>query len=197
MANRTLRGKPTRAWLLWLALWGVPFFIVGNTGKAQATKPSSVRNGDLHFHGPLRVLKANPRYFTDDSGRAIYLTGSHTWSNLQDMGTTDPPPRFDFQAYNVLYEVSNENTPASTAWQFHMIRFIKRYESSRGKSHPVGMTFQYAGGRNATLFASPADWISPNPAGGYRNQPPPAQGRKVVILDTDHLWGEGGNGFLF
>ena len=40
--------------------------------------------------GPLRVCEANPRYFTDGSGRAIYLTGSHTWNNLQDMGPTDP-----------------------------------------------------------------------------------------------------------
>ncbi len=32
--------------------------------------------------GPLRVLPGNPRYFTDGSGKAIYLTASHTWSNL-------------------------------------------------------------------------------------------------------------------
>ena len=29
-----------------------------------------------HFHGPLRVCAANPRYFADDRGQAIYLTGS-------------------------------------------------------------------------------------------------------------------------
>ena len=28
--------------------------------------------------GPLRVHPTNPRYFTDGSGKAIYLTGSHT-----------------------------------------------------------------------------------------------------------------------
>src|SRR5437868_2847484 len=55
------------------------------------------------------------------------------------------------------------------------------------------MTFQYQGGSNETLFASPADWVSPNPEGGYRDEPPPADGRKVVLLDTDHLWGEGGD----
>ena len=26
----------------------------------------------------------NPRYFTDDSGRAIYLTGSHFWTTIQE-----------------------------------------------------------------------------------------------------------------
>ena len=41
--------------------------------------------------GPLRPHPQNPRYFTDGSGRAIYLTGSHTWSNLQDQGPKDPP----------------------------------------------------------------------------------------------------------
>jgi hypothetical protein len=34
--------------------------------------------------GPLRVHPANPRYFTDGSGRAIVPTGSHTWGNFQD-----------------------------------------------------------------------------------------------------------------
>jgi len=50
--------------------------------------------------GPLRRHPNNPRYFTDGSGRAIYLTGSHTWANLVDIGPSDPPPRFDFDAYH-------------------------------------------------------------------------------------------------
>jgi hypothetical protein len=45
------------------------------TGQAPAAKAS----------GPLRVHPTNPRYFTDGSGKAIYLTGSHTWTNLQDV----------------------------------------------------------------------------------------------------------------
>jgi hypothetical protein len=43
------------------------------------------------------------------------------------------------------------------------------------------------------LFDSPADWISPNSEGGYRENPPTSDGRKVIITDTDHLWGIGGN----
>src|SRR5580698_4332133 len=249
--------------------------------------------------GPLRVLSTNPRYFTDGSGRAILLTGSHAWDNLQDysyatlpapppldydaylsflernnhnffrlwtretpivrnalQGTTlydpiaysrpgpglanDGKPKFDLtmlnQAYfdrmrarvnaartrgiyvsvmlfegfsiegkgndggdpwwghpfnprnnvngldggggnvvhtlsnpavtawqetyvrkvvdtvndldNVLYEISNEDTgsPADSAWQYHMISFVKGYEASKPKQHPVGMTVQYPGG---------------------------------------------------
>lgn len=94
---------------------------------------------------------------------------------------------------NVLYEICNEAGPYSTEWQYHMIRFIHDYERRKPKQHPVGMTFQFSGGSNKTLFDSPAEWVSPNPEGGYRTDPPPADGRKVVINDTDHLWGIGGN----
>ena len=97
---------------------------------------------------------------------------------------------------NVLYEICNEAGPYSTKWQYHMIRFVKSYQSAKAKQHPVGMTFQYEGGSNQTLFDSPADWISPNAEAGefsYTDNPPPADGRKVVLSDTDHLWGIGGN----
>jgi len=304
------------------------------------------------FHGPLRVSENNPRYFTDNRGDAILLTGAHTWNNLVDMGPSDTPPAFDYYEYlqwmkdfghnfirlwtwelttwntegnnpnnrgqepdihrvvplpwlrsgpgealdgkpkfdleqfdeeyfnrlgkrielagefgiyvsvmlfegwglqfspgayeshpfhpdnningikgdldgdssaveihelrdrriteiqedyvrkvidevndfdNVLYEISNEDHTASTAWQYHMINLIHDYESSKSKQHPVGMTFQYKGGSNMDLFNSPAEWISPNHEGGYRDDPPTADGSKVIITDTDHLWGIGGN----
>ena len=297
------------------------------------------------MNGPLRVSEKNPRYFTDDSGKAIYLTGSHVWSNLKDMGTSDPPDPFDYEAYldfleshnhnfirmwtwelaqytydgnpaytaphpwkrtgpgraadgklkfdlrrfnpdyfdrlhdrvaaagkrgiyvsimlfeghglhaslepwcrdghpfygpnnindvdgdpdrtgrmldthtlkrpavagfqeayvrhlvdmvndldNVLYEVANESGAYSTEWQYHIIRFVKEYEATKPKQHPAGMTFQFARdakGTNQALFDSPADWISPNPDGGYREDPPGADGSKVILNDTDHLWGLG------
>jgi len=37
------------------------------------------------------------------------------------------------------------------------------------------------------------EWVSPNPAGGYRDNPPANDGKKVILTDTDHLWGIGGN----
>jgi hypothetical protein len=44
------------------------------------------------------------------------------------------------------------------------------------------------------LFESPADWISPTSAVDYyRNDPPAAKGNKVIMTDTDHLWGVGGD----
>lgn len=297
--------------------------------------------------GPLRVDPSNPRYFMDGSGKAVYLTCSHTWSNLPDIGLTDPPPAFDFDRYlrfiadhnfnyirlwrwetpkdieedkvvrysaphpwkrtgpgmawdgkpkfdlsafnedyfvrmrkrvemardrgiyvsimlfngwelqfsnwtghpfnaqnnvngidgdpdrdgrgteieslplpagvgqlekayvrkvidtvnsldNILYEISNESGPYSTDWQYDMIEYVKSYEATKPKQHPVGMSYQYPRGSNSTLFNSPADWISPNSDSrtgsyNYRDNPPPADGRKVVLSDTDHLWGNGGN----
>jgi hypothetical protein len=300
--------------------------------------------------GPLHVHPENPRYFADSSGKAILLAGSHTWPNLVDMGPSDPPPAFDFDAYlnwlkecghnftrgwtweptkwdntrmknpewrngahtvaphpwtrtgpglaldgkpkfdlekcnpdyldrirrrlaeardagiyvsvmlfegygvqfqsdawpnhpmnpanningvdgdkngdgkgievhqlakkrvrkiqeaylrwlvtglnefdNLLYEVSNETHPSSTEWQYHVIRYVKRIESSLPKQHPIGMTYQNRRGKNQTLLESPADWISPNSEGGFRDDPPDLQGTKVVLSDTDHLWGIGGD----
>lgn len=319
---------------------------LGDSRGSHAAETRSTDSSRPPASGPLRVHADNPRYFTDGSGKAIYLTGAHTWSNLTDMGSDDPPPKFDFDAYldflerlnhnfirlwtwestrwqpghwrpgathtvaphphartgpgnaadgkpkfdltkydrhyfdrlrqrvsaagqrgvyvsvmlfegwgvqfakgawethpfnpannvngidgdangdgkgldiytltnkrvtalqeayvrkvidtvgdldNVLYEISNENHVPSTRWQYHMIDYVHRYEGTRAKQHPVGMTFQYKGGSNRTLFESPAEWISPNPEGGYRDNPPAADGSKVILTDTDHLWGIGGN----
>jgi len=284
--------------------------------------------------GPLRANPANPRYFTDGSGKAIYLTGSHTWANLPDRGQLNPPGVvFDYAAYmkwmvdhnfnfmrlwtaelpdagpgpdysegnfvalpwkwrrtgpgvatdgglkfdltqldqsyfdrmrtrtiiagksgiyvsvmlfngfewqfdtnpkdgdpfvasnninhiscpetcpsdssqmsdevwniekayiqkvvdtvndldNVLYEVSNESgSPFSDSWQASVISFIKQYEAAKPRQHPVGMTFQWKGGSDLTLYRSAADWIS---AGSHV---PPSDGTKVIINDTDHAYG--------
>ncbi len=58
---------------------------------------------------------------------------------------------------NVLYEICNEAGPYSTQWQYRVIQLVKEECRRRGKEHPVGTTFQYRGGRNEDLFASPAD----------------------------------------
>lgn len=310
------------------------------SGGSSST--AGTNNGDA-LSGTLRVSQSNPRYFTDGSGKAIYLTGSHTWANFKDNlpsafdyngyldflqrnnhnfirlwtweltksqysgeaigyaspfpwprtgpGTAlDGKPKFDLTQFdnsyfdrlrsrvvaardrgiyvsimlfegngmqvslapwrwdghpfnignningingdlngdgygievhtlqvptattiqetyvrkvidtvndldNVLFEIANESGPYSTQWQYYMISYVKNYEATKPKQHPVGMTFQYSGGDNATLFSSPADWISPGyfSAEDYRSNPPPSDGRKVIILDTDHLWGIGGD----
>jgi Family of unknown function (DUF6298) len=126
----------------------------------------------------------------DDSGEETHTLANRAVTQVQDRyvrKVVDTVNDLD----NVLYEISNESDVASTDWQVHMIRFIKDYEATKPQRHPVGMTSQWPDGDNATLFASPADWISPNAGPGNRlfADPPPAQGAKVIVADTDHLCG--------
>lgn len=319
----------------------------GETTRDRNTLGTRGKTDDDKATGPLRVHTSNPRYFTDRSGKAIYLTGSHYWYNFQDGENRTKMIPFDYDAYldfvknhnhnfirmwvweqaawapwtkekvlfnplpydrtgpgkalygglkfdltkfnqayfdrlrskviaardrriyvsimlfqgfsietkgknkgnpwkghpfnlannvngingdpngdgegkevhtlsipeitrlqeayvrnvvdmlndlnNVLYEISNESHDQSTDWQYHMINYIHNYEATRPKQHPVLMTVQWPGGDNTVLFNSPAEAISPNPGGGYKDNPPAANGSKVIISDTDHLWGIGGN----
>jgi hypothetical protein len=94
----------------------------------------------------------------------------------------------------------------TTKWQYWVIETVKRHEADKGYDrHPIGMTMQFPVPDqtrvNEPLYASPADWISPGfddpmdptadfslgpPPGRWLIDPPPADGRKVVISDTDH-----------
>src|SRR5512132_2707323 len=65
--------------------------------------------------GPLRPHPENPRYFTDGSGRAIYLTGSHTWANLQDSSIA-PLETFDWQGYIDMMVSHNHNFMRLWSW---------------------------------------------------------------------------------
>ena len=64
----------------------------------------------------------------------------------------------------------------------------------------IRWAFQYANGANALLYNSPADWISPNPGDPeerFRDNPWPARSGKVIVNDTDHLWGHTGGDSLW
>lgn len=303
---------------------------------------------------PLRVHPDNPRYFSDAAGRAVLLTGAHTWNNLVDMGRGDPPEAFDFAAYldfldryghnfirlwtwdsvtwdtrangrlgkdfvhnvaphpwarvgpgdaldgkpkfdlnrfdpayfqrlrkrvseagrrgiyvsvmlfegwglmhanqgraaangwawrshpfhpdnningidagvkgepnvgrvhslgnrgvnavqtayirkvvdavndldNVLYEVINEG--GEKQWDWWVVKTLREYQQSKGARRLIGITGHGAEDLKSML-ASPADWISPGSRDGFRDDPPAWDGRKVSLLDTDHVWGVGGN----
>jgi uncharacterized protein YjdB len=94
---------------------------------------------------------------------------------------------------NVFYEISNESDggTAERDWQYHMINLIKTYEATKPRQHVVGMTALWPNGSDTYLYNSPADWISPRDGGsstGIQN-PTPADGRKVVLSDTDHICG--------
>lgn len=64
--------------------------------------------------GPLRVHPDNPRYFTDGSGKAVYLAGSHTWNNLQDNGVYPP---VNYAEYLDFLQQYNHNFVRMWAWE--------------------------------------------------------------------------------
>ena len=80
---------------------------VGENSSGQIVRPAT---------GPLRTHPLNPRYFTDGSGKAIFLTGSHTWANLQDTGVA-PVPTFDWQGYLAMMQGHNHNFMRLWQWQ--------------------------------------------------------------------------------
>jgi len=63
---------------------------------------------------PLTVRPTNPRYFTDGSGRAVYLTGSHTWNNLQH---NEVYPSVDYNEYLDFLQSYNHNFIRMWAWE--------------------------------------------------------------------------------
>lgn len=347
MATPNRRGLTVVVLLLTLATLACRANEEGDTAALPAPPPRTEQPGPTR--GPLRVMPENTRYFTDGSGRAVLLVGSHTWNSLQDWGKSNPPPAFDYEGYldllsglghnfvrlwawenarwstgpgdwyfapmpfratgpgrgeyggprfdlgafddayfqrlrqrvvaagergmyvsvmlfqgwsvdnlggkgagqpwrghpfhrannvngvdgdprrtgqgtgvhtladplvtsfqeayvrkvvetvndldNVLFEISNESPAGSTAWQYHMIELIHRLERGMPKQHPVGMTFQWPDGNNHDLLASPAEWVSvgPGPGDAYKSDPPASDGAKVILTDTDHLWGIGGD----
>lgn len=91
---------------------------------------------------------------------------------------------------NVLYEVINEG--GQKEWDWWVVRTIHDHERTLPKLHPVGIT-GHGVERLDSMMASPAEWISPGRADGYAEDPPAWAGRKVSLLDTDHIWGVGGN----
>jgi hypothetical protein len=92
---------------------------------------------------------------------------------------------------NVLYEVVNEG--GGKDWDWWVVDQVHKYEASKGKNHPVGLT-----GWNAEtlseMLASPAEWISVGTDQGpeFKSDPPVWDGKKISVSDTDHLWGHGG-----
>ncbi len=72
--------------------------------------------------GPLRPHPDNPRWFTDGSGKAIYLAGSHIWHSFQDHGHRresgeDPPPVFDYDRFLSVLEANGHNFTRLWRWE--------------------------------------------------------------------------------
>jgi hypothetical protein len=82
--------------------------VSGMAGLAWGAQPLGA-TASKPITAPLRALATNPNYFTDGSGKAIYLTGSHTWNDLQDWGTNGSIQPLDFAAYVTTLVTHNHN----------------------------------------------------------------------------------------
>lgn len=76
-----------------------------------------MNNMDITGQGVLRVHPGNRRYFTNDTGRAIYLTGSHTWAARQERGIEGVTPDFDFPAFIRFMADHGHNFLRLWAWE--------------------------------------------------------------------------------
>src|SRR5262245_3236143 len=100
--------------------------VLGHAAGAAALLALLVANGVARAGppaaGPLRKLDSNPRYFTDGSGKAVLLGGSHNWHNFQDNGhrlpeSQDPPPPFDYDGYLDFLERHGHNFFRLWRWE--------------------------------------------------------------------------------
>jgi hypothetical protein len=96
-----------------------PRLILVGIGAFLCGFPQSVAG---EARGPLRIHPENSRDFTDGMKRpegalrAVYLTGAHTWNNLVDIGRSDPPEKFDWNAYLDFLETHHHNFVRLWAW---------------------------------------------------------------------------------
>ena len=69
--------------------------------------------------GTLKIHPGNPRYLSDGAGQPIYITGSHTWMNFQDIGSMSPliSPVFDYGQYLHSLETYHHNFIRLWAWE--------------------------------------------------------------------------------
>ena len=99
---------------------------------------------------------------------------------------------------NIIWEVAIEpdgtyrrNGQTSYKWMDYFIHFIRAYEAKKPMQHPILYSSLYPGGSNENLFSSDADLIAPNESGGFDHDVPILHGKKVALIDTDHIaWTE-------
>jgi uncharacterized protein DUF6298 len=154
--------------------------------------PDSARQHPFHAANNINGIAADP----DRNGKMIE---AHTLANPAVTAIQEAYIRKIVDTLNdldnVLYEIANESVfPGSVSWQYHMIHYLKQYQATKPQQHPVGITsagFSASYDDLGDLLESPADWISPGRpvslAYDYLNNPPAADGLKVIISDNDHL----------
>jgi hypothetical protein len=160
-------------------------------GWSLETKPGATQNNPWRSHpfnaaNNINGINGDPN--GDQSGTESHSLALPTITALQETyvkAVIDAVNDLD----NVIYEISNESDQSADAWQYHMIDFVRSYEATKPKQHPIGMTVPYPtapSGTNVDVLNSTADWMSLN---GEIDNPSVADGFKVSMNDTDHICG--------
>src|SRR6266567_152115 len=91
----------------------------GNKGTSSAVT-IMVSNATSTSMGPLKKSTMNTRYFVDPAGNAVFLSGSHTWNDVQDTSQSSSPAAFPFANYVNMLKADGQN--ATILWRKDMPR---------------------------------------------------------------------------
>jgi len=105
-----------------IVLLTVIFTFVGiEMAQGSQLPTGTARRESAPIAHPLRAHSSNHNYFANDSGKAVYLTGSHTWNDFQDWGTDGSPQPFNFAAYVKMLVAHHHNF--TLLWQTELPTF--------------------------------------------------------------------------
>lgn len=112
-----LPGRGVKGKIKIFYFWGASYVheLSSTVGKSSSQPLVPIRQA--YAAGPLIIDPENPRYFADPDGNIVYLTGSHTWSNLQDNGGSYPPPVFDYGKFLDFLVSNNHNFFRLYTWE--------------------------------------------------------------------------------
>ena len=104
--------------------------------------------------GVLRVSPKNPRYFTDATGKAIFLTGSHTWGNFVDVGSA-----------NNNFKSGLDNLSTTTAMEgfTDYLDFLKHYNHNFIRLWRWELTYWKRYTDNQYRYSTPHPWKRSGP----------------------------------
>src|SRR6266700_4959702 len=91
----------------------------GNKGTSSAVT-ITVSNTTSTSMGPLKKSTVNTRYFVDPGGNGVFLSGSHTWNDVQDTDQSASPAAFPFANYVSMLKGDGQN--ATILWRKDMPR---------------------------------------------------------------------------
>ena len=67
--------------------------------------------------GPLTLSAEHPHFFSDGTGKAVFLGGAHTWAYSQERGVEGETPPFDHHAYLDVLVSAGHNCLRVWTWE--------------------------------------------------------------------------------